>query len=54
MNMLDVLVGGMLKASVLKTILRTLAATITVMLIRKLPKMWLIVIMGAILWWVFN
>lgn len=53
MNMLDVLVGGMLKATVLKTILRTVAATITVMLIRKLPKLWLIMIMGGLLWWIF-
>jgi hypothetical protein len=52
--MIDLLVGGMLKATVLKTILRTLAATITVLLIRRLPKMWLVVIMGAILWWIFS
>ncbi len=52
--MIDVLLGGMLKATVLKTIMRTLAATIVVMLVRRLPKMWLMVIMGAILWWIFN
>jgi hypothetical protein len=54
MNMLDVLVGGMLKATVLKTILRTVAATITVMLIRRLPKMWLMIIMAGLLWWIFT
>ena len=52
--MIDLLLGGMLKATVLKTILRTLAATIVVMLVRRLPKMWLMLIMGAILWWIFN
>jgi hypothetical protein len=52
--MIDLLVGGMLKATVLKTILRTLAATVTVMLIRRIPKLWLMVIMGVMLWWIFS
>jgi hypothetical protein len=53
-NMIDLLLGGMLKATVLKTIMRTLAATIVVMLVRRLPKMWLMLIMVVILWWIFN